>query len=627
MKNRIIISLIAIFLLLGIAASSQSILNKRIDIDVENASIEDAFRVIEQQAGFFFAYNADYIDTESRLTIKRTGEPVKSVLDDVLRKQFKYLPVGDHVVLSPKTKSNEKSEVLLSGFITDTDAHPLDSVIVYVVDEERVTLTKRDGSYSIQFKPSKESICINVSHPSFEDTILHIRPGNQTVNIQLYRKSYPRDTALLPTIIAKEFKSIRMDSSCQDLALVKLFVPQQAVYIANEINTVRLMPVQLSLIPGVGSNALVNGLRTNIISLNMLAGYAQGVRGLEFGGLVNVIQKDVIGGQFAGLANVVNGKTSGLQASGLFNYNFGRIYGLQAGGLANITRDSIAGAQLGGLFNFSRGSVTGLQAAGLVNVSGKHIYGCQMAGFANVNTKPLYGLQLGGIANNSNDVTGAQMSGLYNYARNSTGGQVAGLVNIVRDTLTGVQISGLINRTKVLRGIQVGVVNLIDTIECGIPIGLFNFVRHGYRAFELSYSESFPIDFFYKTGGKHLYTLLNIGADNNEIAVGYGLGIHNRISRNTAVNFELLNSSFLSTAGEKNRGSRYSARLGLELEILKYFALTAGVSVNHFIPEDNYNSPYRNELPFSANSNSMIDSAIQSGERVSWFGWFFGIRI
>lgn len=45
--------------------------------------------------------------------------------------------------------------------------------------------------------------------------------------------------------------------------------------------------------------------------------------------------------------------------------------------------------------------------------------------------------------------------------------------------LLTMQFAGLVNVAKDVRGVQFGIVNYSDTCSSGLPIGIFNIVRHG----------------------------------------------------------------------------------------------------------------------------------------------------
>ena len=56
-----------------------------------------------------------------------------------------------------------------------------------------------------------------------------------------------------------------------------------------------------------------------------------------------------------------------------------------------------------------------------------------------------------------------------------------GVANITKgDPIEGVQVSGILNYTRIPKGIQVGLINIADSSD-GYSIGLINIVRKGYH--------------------------------------------------------------------------------------------------------------------------------------------------
>jgi hypothetical protein len=140
---------------------------------------------------------------------------------------------------------------------------------------------------------------------------------------------------------------------------------------------------QLTLVSPLGMNGFHAGRTVNKVSLNLLAGYAAGVKGLELGGLLNVDRQSVQGVQAAGLANLVGGPMQGAQLAGVANITAGPAQGLQAAGLLNYqgaSTEANPSSQLAGLVNVTPGQVRGGQVAGLLNVA-KHVQGLQLAPF------------------------------------------------------------------------------------------------------------------------------------------------------------------------------------------------------------------------------------------------------
>ncbi|MBL4704172.1 MAG: hypothetical protein JKY54_06605 [Flavobacteriales bacterium] len=236
---------------------------------------------------------------------------------------------------------------------------------------------------------------------------------------------------------------------------------------------------QISFLPFFGTNSRGSNEITNNTSINILAGYAYGLKGFE------------------------------------------------AGGLLNIIKDSVTGVQLAGLGNLVGGDIQAVQMAGLFNIGGNNFKGTQMAGLLNWATDSVNGGQIAGLLNASSSLEGFQTAGLLNLAPRVKGIQIAGLVNIAQET-EGTQISGLINYTKTLKGLQIGFINISDTIEQGVAIGFFNYVKHGFHQFEISNSDAMHANLSFKTGTHEFYSILTAGYRLDDInplwSYGYGIG-------------------------------------------------------------------------------------------------------
>lgn len=222
---------------------------------------------------------------------------------------------------------------------------------------------------------------------------------------------------------------------------------------------------QLSFATPLGTNGLNSWNTTNKFSINILTGYAGGLNGAEFTGLVSVLKSDMRGAQFAGLGHLVIGETKGVQFSGLFNI------GLK--------------------------SAQAWQFAGFINLVTKETKGLQCAGFTNVVTDSLSGVQISGFGNiNTSRMKGVQISGLFNFARK-------------------------------LNGVQIAPFNYVDSLEKGVPIGVLSFVRNGYIGVEFAASETMFGLFSFKTGVKKFYNILSVGAAyrDNMIVWGWGYGL------------------------------------------------------------------------------------------------------
>lgn len=281
---------------------------------------------------------------------------------------------------------------------------------------------------------------------------------------------------------------------------------------AQEKNDSSARAFQLTLVTPLGTNGVESGNKTNNFSINIFAGYNGGLKGVELGGFANILKGDMDGAQFAGYANVNLKTGKGFQGAGFLNYNHLGFNGAQLSGYANVVLSGSKGFQGAGFANVVKGSYRGVQVSGFASVVADSIDGFQGAGFSNYSKGNTKG-QIAGFAN-------------FNIG-NGKGIQLSGFSNINTERTEGVQVSGFFNYTKVLKGLQLGAFNYVDSLEKGASIGIISFVRNGYHKFEISSNESMNGVLSYKTGTNSFYNILSIGgaAKDDKIYWGWGYGI------------------------------------------------------------------------------------------------------
>ncbi len=143
------------------------------------------------------------------------------------------------------------------------------------------------------------------------------------------------------------------------LLVLLLAVAVSTTVIAEDSDIV--VPVNLSLVPLIGLGQPAGYKTVNNVQLNVVAGYADVLRGAALG-VVSIIGEDAVGVQ-AGVANWVSRDLTGVQA-GVINTVFGTADGAQAGVLNYARSTSLAQA---GVVNISK-SAGGVQL-GVVNIA------------------------------------------------------------------------------------------------------------------------------------------------------------------------------------------------------------------------------------------------------------------
>ena len=172
------------------------------------------------------------------------------------------------------------------------------------------------------------------------------------------------------------------------------------------------------------------------------------------------------------------------------------------------------------------GNTNGLEIGGLYNHNTQNVFGVQISGLINYSQNKVNAFQVAGLSNISGTTSGIQYAGISNITENFTGLQTSGILNIAKD-LQGIQISGIYNQVKKLNGIQISVINVVDSLQTGGTIGIINCIKKGgYREWEIATSDYQNIGISYKSGGKHIYSILNAGYHfSSKPLIIYGLGI------------------------------------------------------------------------------------------------------
>ncbi|UII25882.1 hypothetical protein LVD15_21670 [Fulvivirga maritima] len=236
------------------------------------------------------------------------------------------------------------------------------------------------------------------------------------------------------------------------------------------ITKAQLVPLDINLVPGLGTAGLNHDERRNVIAINLFSGYSDRTLLLQLSGINGNNRTLSRGLHIAGIANITGANLASIDKDYKESL-LGTVHmqGIQIGGLVNLVRGDVSGAQISSVFNMSEKEMVGIQLAGLANYVGSFSLGAQVGALANKTQLGLSGLQL----TLGKNTVGAEMSGLqvglFNEAYN-----IEGKNSTVKDR-SGVQI-GMINKATKLFGFQIGLFNIAQQ-SGGTQIGLINLYK------------------------------------------------------------------------------------------------------------------------------------------------------
>lgn len=578
MKIHLFLLFVALAAAFGKDCQAQN-LGKKIYFKAENITVEAALQDIESQAGIQLAYNPDQVGAARKVSVPKGVYTVEASIRQVVDGQVVLKERGRHVLihaLDGPDAPMEKQEYIIEGYIYDRlSGSAIPHATVYQVDRKYSASTNAEGYYSLRLTDNPDYLNLSFSKRNYFDTIIVIQPAETHIQKNIYLE--PRPPA--PEAMKTRNASIPVrPKEVEELPLVRAIVPVEQVDRAGNLDFLREVPVQVSFVPSIGTNKLTSGFSENNFSLNLLAGYNSGLKGIEVGGLVNVLRNDVMGLQVGGLGNIVGGKVSGIQIGGWFNNNRGTLHGLQVAGLYNIVLDTIHGAQVGGLFNSLHGSIIGTQIGGLFNIATEDMRGAQIGGLFNHTQKKLTYVQIGGLFNTAGKTEGVQLAGLHNVTRDScTGYQLAGLWNFAGNAVSGGQISSVFNASAGdisgfqvasvfniadnVTGTQVSMLNIANNVD-GIQVGFLNmadsstksfgfisFALKGYHHLEIYADELHPANIAFRTGWERFHNIFKAGYYTyngyGAWSYGYGFGMDLPSARRSALTLEVTGAQLM----------------------------------------------------------------------------------
>lgn len=235
------------------------------------------------------------------------------------------------------------------------------------------------------------------------------------------------------------------------------------------------------------------------------------------------------------------------------------------------------------------------------------------------------GIELGGIFNiNRENVNGLQISGVSNIVNgNFNGVQLTQVYNHIGDTLQGVQLSSAINYARVVKGVQVGIVNIADS-SAGVSIGLINIVKKGYHELELYTTDWSQMGMAFKTGTHHFYNIFKFGIfdfDKRTPYIGYGVGYSTQKGNSRLwFDFDLATHYSYDSFKENKLGLINSFDFTFSYRFLKTSWIYAGPSVNVYV----------RDATFTHANPSILNNAHEFGSaQVNtdlWVGYKAGVR-
>ncbi|RNC63396.1 SusC/RagA family TonB-linked outer membrane protein [Proteiniphilum sp. X52] len=150
--------------------------NVKVSLNIQNATITDIFREIENQTDYRFFYNKTVLDTEKRVSVDTYQKAVSAILDQLLAgENVCYTMVNNYIVLTPKEGGKTNSSAVaqnnrktITGRVTDEHGEPIIGANVIEKGTINGTVTDIDGNYTLSVPSGATIIFSYIGYNSLE---------------------------------------------------------------------------------------------------------------------------------------------------------------------------------------------------------------------------------------------------------------------------------------------------------------------------------------------------------------------------------------------------------------------------------------------------------------------------
>jgi len=157
----------------------------RLNIKVENATLQQVFQALQDQSEFDFFYKNEQIPADKRISIEFSNEAIDVILTNVLKDTgLGYHVLDKDIVISTKEASNLESaqQIAIKGKVTDSSGAPIPGASVFVKGTTTGVTTDSEGKFTILLSKDAKTLTVSFVGMKSQDVVLG---GKTTINVML----------------------------------------------------------------------------------------------------------------------------------------------------------------------------------------------------------------------------------------------------------------------------------------------------------------------------------------------------------------------------------------------------------------------------------------------------------
>jgi TonB-linked SusC/RagA family outer membrane protein len=165
---------------------------KKLNMNIENATVKEVLSTIESQSEFYFMYSEKIIDVNRRVSMNMDGQYIETVLNKLFEGTDVNYTVKDRIIVltTPEVFNSEEltgqQQKPITGKVTDSSNQPLPGVTVVVKGTNNGTVTNATGNYTVTNIPEGAVLLISFVGMKTQE----IAVGTQTtINVVLVEET------------------------------------------------------------------------------------------------------------------------------------------------------------------------------------------------------------------------------------------------------------------------------------------------------------------------------------------------------------------------------------------------------------------------------------------------------
>lgn len=222
-----------------VTQSQTSILEQRISLSVQRATVYELLDQISNLTGYFFIYDSKILNSDNIIRGNFTDKPLVQILNEALNdNSLDYKIIENHILIykkraKPSVPNDARSDSLqylsIRGKIFDLDTQkPLPFVSISIIDENIGTVTNYDGMFTLKIPYRYMGSSVKVSHLGYKNKEVPVKLlAEESVDIFLEVEYISIQEVIIRNIdalsIVKEAIQKRLDNYSSKPIYIKSF--------------------------------------------------------------------------------------------------------------------------------------------------------------------------------------------------------------------------------------------------------------------------------------------------------------------------------------------------------------------------------------------------------------------